>query len=102
MTNAPAQNYRSSSVSSDTAPSAKWWGQSLTIWGTIVTALATVLPIAGPLIGLDVTAEMVRQLGDGVVQVIEALGGVIGVVVAIYGRTRAVQPLVRRDFLVKL
>ena len=102
MTTAPAQNPSLSSGSTATAPSAKWWGQSLTIWGTIVTALATVLPIAGPLIGLDVTAEMVRQLGDGVVQVIQALGGVIGVVMAIYGRTRAVQPLVRRDFMVKL
>ena len=80
----------------------KWWGQSMTIWGTIVTTLAPVLPIVGPLVGFDISAEMVRQLGDGVVHVGQALGGVIGIVMTIYGRTRAVQALTRRDFLVKL
>ena len=86
------------------APSAppKWWGQSLTIWGTIVTALATVLPIAGPFIGIDISAAMVHQLGDSVVQASQAIGGVAGIVMTIYGRSRAIQPLVRRDFQVKL
>jgi lysozyme family protein len=31
----------------------KWWGESMTIWGTIITGLATVLPAFGPLIGVD-------------------------------------------------
>jgi hypothetical protein len=44
----------------------------------------------------------VRQLGDGVVHVGQALGGVIGIVMTIYGRTRAIQPLTRREFLVTL
>ena len=91
-----------SATSSPTTSEPKWWGQSLTIWGTIVTTLATVLPVVGPLIGFDISAEMVRQLGDGVVHVGQALGGVIGVLMAIYGRTRAFQPLIRRDFMVKL
>ena len=80
----------------------KWWGQSLTIWGTIVTTLATVLPIVGPLIGIEISADVVRQLGEGVVHVSQAAAGVIGIVMTIYGRTRAVQPLVRRDFMVKV
>ena len=80
----------------------KWWGQSLTIWGTIVTGLATVLPIAGPLLGIEISADLVHQLGDGVVHAAQALAGVAGILMTIYGRTRAMQPLVRRDFLVKL
>jgi hypothetical protein len=88
-------------ASSAPAPEPKWWGQSLTIWGTIITTLATVLPVVGPLAGIDISADTVRQLGDGVVRVFQALGGVIGVVLTVYGRTRAVQPLVRRDFQIR-
>ena len=83
------------------APEPKWWGQSLTIWGTIVTTLATVLPVIGPLIGIDISADVVRQLGDGIIRVGQALAGVIGVAMTIYGRSRAFQPLIRRDFVVK-
>ena len=39
----------------------------MTIWGALITALATVLPAIGPLVGLDITPELVRQLGDQVV-----------------------------------
>jgi uncharacterized protein (TIGR02594 family) len=80
----------------------KWWGQSLTVWGTIVTTLATVLPIAGPLIGLEISADTVHQLGDGVVRVAQALGGVIGIAMTIYGRSRATQPLSRRDVMMRI
>jgi uncharacterized protein (TIGR02594 family) len=80
----------------------KWWGESLTIWGVIVTTLSTVLPAVGPLIGIDITAEMVRDLGQHLTQLIQALGGVIGVVMTILGRLRAVQPLIRRDVTLKL
>jgi uncharacterized protein (TIGR02594 family) len=92
----------STPIPSATNAEPKWWGQSLTIWGTIVTGLATVMPIIGPLIGLQISADVVHQLGDGVIHVGQALAGVIGIVMTIYGRTRAVQPLVRRDFMVKL
>ena len=86
------------------SPSAqpKWWGESLTIWGTLITTLSTVLPIVGPLIGLEISADTVHQLGDGVVRVAQALGGVIGIAMTIYGRSRATQPLVRRDYVVRL
>lgn len=84
------------------AASPKWWGQSLTFWGTLITTLATVLPVVGPLIGLEISADAVQQLGDGVVRIAQALAGVIGIALTIYGRSRASQPLVRRDFLVKL
>ena len=91
-----------SSVIQPPAATPKWWGQSLTIWGTIVTTLATVLPIAGPFIGFDINAAMVHQIGDSVVQAGQAIGGVVGILMTIYGRSRAMQPLVRRDFQVKV
>ena len=50
----------------------KWWGQSVTIWGVIITTLSTVLPAFGPLIGLDITAELIRQLGDQIVVIAQA------------------------------
>ena len=52
----------------------------MTIWGVIVTTLSTVLPTFGPLLGLNITAELVHQLGDQLVQVVQALGGLVGTV----------------------
>lgn len=71
------------------APAAKWWGQSITMWGTIITTAATVIPVLGPLIGLDITGEMIRQLGAQSVQAVQAIGGLVGTVMAVYGRARA-------------
>jgi uncharacterized protein (TIGR02594 family) len=87
-------------VADEIAP--KWWGNSLTIWGTLITAASTVLPALGPLIGLDITAEMIRDIGLGMTQLVQALGGVIGTVLAIYGRARAIQPLSRRPIALAL
>lgn len=36
-------------------PATKWWGNSLTIWGAILTGLTTVLRTLGPVIGVDLT-----------------------------------------------
>jgi len=83
------------------SPEPKWWGNSMTIWGAIITTLSSVLPAIGPLIGVDITGEMIRDLGQNLTQAIQAIGGVIGILLTIAGRMRAVQPLVRRDFNVK-
>jgi hypothetical protein len=78
----------------------KWWGHSLTIWGIVVTTLSTVLPALGPAFGFNVTAELIRQLGDNVVIFGQAAGGLIGTILAIYGRLRATAPIERLQFLV--
>jgi lysozyme family protein len=70
------------------APDAKWWGNSMTIQGILVTTLSTVLPVLGPVLGLNITAELIHQLGDNVVTFGQAAGGLIGTVMAIYGRLR--------------
>jgi hypothetical protein len=80
----------------------KWWGQSMTVWGALITALSTVLPVLGPLLGLDITSDLVHQLGGQVVAVVQAVGGLAGTVLAIYGRTRATTRLERREVKIQL
>ncbi len=81
---------------------AKWWGSSLTIWGAIVTALAAVLPAIGPAFGLDITAEIVRDLGQQLLAIFQGIAALIGTIMTLYGRVRATQPLERRFVSVKL
>lgn len=87
---------------SSTSGTGKWWGQSVTIWGALITAASTVLPVIGPLIGLDITSDLVHQIGDQVVAVVQAVGGLIGIAMTIYGRTRASQALERRQVTLHL
>ncbi len=97
-------------MSSDATPAAqsatdaapKWWGQSMTIWGVAVTTLSTVLPALGPVLGLNITSELIQQLGDNVVVFGQALGGLVGTALAIYGRVRASTPLERRQVTLNL
>jgi hypothetical protein len=81
---------------------AKWWGDSMTIWGVIITSLSTVLPTIGPLHGLNITADLVHQIGDQLVQVVQALGGLVGTVLTIYGRMRATTLLERRQITLNM
>lgn len=80
----------------------KWWGQSMTIWGALLTALSTVLPLIGPFIGLDISAAMIKELGEQVVVVLQAIGGLVGTVMTIYGRMRAVAPLASRPMTLNI
>ncbi len=77
-------------------PDTKWWGQSLTIWGAIVTAASTVLPALAPVLGWDITADMVQVAGKQVVHVVQALTGLMGTAMTIYGRIRASRRLVQK------
>ena len=83
-------------------PDAKWWGNSMTIQGIIVTTLSTVLPVLGPVFGLNITAELIHQLGDNVVTFAQAAGGLIGTIMAIYGRMRTSTPLERRQITLSM
>ncbi len=80
----------------------KWWMESLTLWGTFITAMSTVLPIIGPFIGFDISATMIEQFGDAVARLIQALGGVTGTFMAVVGRMRANAALTQRMVNVKL
>ncbi len=86
----------------DSEATNKWWAHSMTIWGAIITAASTVLPVLGPLIGLDITSDLVRELGDGVVAVVQAVGGLIGIAMTVVGRSRASSTLERRRVTLQL
>lgn len=80
----------------------KWWGESITIWGALVTGLAAVLPAIGPAIGLDVSAATIHTAAGQITGIAQAVIGLIGTLTAIYGRVRAQQPLVQRTVTLKL
>jgi lysozyme family protein len=81
----------------DTATDAKGWWQSLTIWGTLLTAITTVLPLVGVVLGVSITPELADEIGQNVVLVIQAVGGLIGTLMALFGRARATALLQARS-----
>ena len=85
-----------------TSQTSKWWGHSITIWGAIITAASTVLPTIGPLFGIDITPDLVQEFGDQVILVVQAIGGLIGIIMTIYGRTRATASLERKQVTLQL
>jgi uncharacterized membrane protein len=80
-------------TTNDSVP-AKQWGESMTVWGVLLTAASTLLLVIGPLLGLDTTAELIEQLGRQLTEIVLALGGIIGTLIAIYGLVRATQAIV--------
>ncbi len=75
----------------------KWWPQSKTVWGALITAVTTVLPVVGPLLGINISADMIKMLGDQTIVVVQAAGGLLGTLLTIYGRSQAKGPLLRGD-----
>jgi len=71
----------------------KWWGHSITIWGTIITVISTVLPALAPVTGVDISGDLVQSAGEQVVETIQAVGALAGTLMTIYGRIRATQPI---------
>jgi len=86
----------------DSTPDSKWWGQSMTIWGALLTALSTVLPLIGPALGIDLTADLIQKLGQDIVVFVQAAGGLIGTILTILGRVRATTALTRKPLSLKL
>lgn len=84
------------------ADEGKWWAESKTIWGALITAAATVLPVLGPLIGFDLPIEVLRQAGEQTIATVQALVGLFGTLLTIYGRLKATVPLTRRALSLKL
>ncbi|MFN3744750.1 MAG: TIGR02594 family protein [Hyphomicrobiaceae bacterium] len=77
----------------DAATETKNWWQSMTIWGTLLTAITTVLPLLGVVFGISITPDLAERIGQDVVLVIQAVGGLIGTLMALIGRARATTPL---------
>ena len=58
--------------------------------------------VLGPALGLDITADLVREVGAEVVQTVQVVGGLVGIILTIYRRARATQPLAQRAISVKI
>lgn len=78
------------------AETKSWW-QSMTIWGTILTAITTVLPLIGVVLGISITPELAEEIGQNIILVIQAVGGLVGTLMALFGRTRATALLQMRS-----
>ena len=74
----------------------KWWLRSKTMWGTLITAAATVIPAIGPALGIVLPADIITTFGDQVITAAQAITGLFGTVLAIYGRLKADTPLALR------
>jgi len=83
-------------------PDTKWWGNSLTIWGALMTAISTVAPAILSVFGLDVPSALIEQLGRDFVAVVQAVGGLVGTIMTVVGRSRAAVPLTRKPVSIRL
>jgi hypothetical protein len=79
-----------------TDDASKWWAHSKTMWGTLITAAATVIRVLGPALGITLPAEVITTFGDQAVTAVQALTGLFGTVLAIYGRLNAASALTLR------
>lgn len=85
-TDAPAPK---TDTKSDVGTNAKSWWQSLTIWGTLLTAITTVLPLVGVVLGVSISPEIADKIGQDVVLIAQTIGGLVGTLMALFGRARA-------------
>lgn len=74
----------------------KWWGESVTIWGVLITTLTAVLPALAPVFGFEISAELAETIGRELTNLVQGGGGLLGTAIAIYGRLRARGPLIRK------
>lgn len=76
-----------------TDPQTKGLWFSKTFWGTIIAFLTAVLPQLGEYLGVNITPAMVQTIGDNLWGIIQAIGGVFGTALAVYGRINATQKI---------
>jgi uncharacterized protein (TIGR02594 family) len=89
-------NSNAADASAITSDDTKWWAHSKTVWGTIITAAATVIPVIGPVLGISLPADIIQTFGDQAVTAVQAIAGLLGTILAIYGRLKAATPLTLR------
>ena len=84
------------------AATPKWWGESMTIWGAVLTALATLLPALASMAGVSLSPDIIREAGTHMAAALQALVALSGTIVTIYGRIQARQPLEHRSLSLRL
>lgn len=63
----------------------KWIAKSLTLWGALITAFSALAPV----LGIDLTPEALADINTGGVEIINAIGVIVGSLMTIIGRLRA-------------
>jgi hypothetical protein len=58
--------------------------------------------LLGPILGINLTVDLVEKLGHDIVLLVQAAGGLIGTIMTILGRMRATTLLERRPVKLKL
>ncbi|MBX9924848.1 MAG: TIGR02594 family protein [Hyphomicrobiaceae bacterium] len=96
-TSMPSTTPPSSPSTSDELALPKWWGNSTTIWGALITGLAAVLPAIAPAVGLDIPREAVTESAEQIGAIVQAATGLAGTIITILGRIRATRPIARRE-----
>ena len=61
-----------------------------------ITAAATVIPVLGPALGITLPADVITTFGNQAMTAVQALAGLFGTVLAIYGRLNAAGALTLR------
>ena len=102
MSDAPIFSDHAFGKPAGSATPTKWWGGSLTIWGTVLTAVTTVAPALFAALGIDLPIDLVQRLGSDVVTLLQAIGGLVGTILTIVGRLRASTAIVRRPVTLRL
>ena len=101
MTDTRPADTGSDTTSAEQRPT-KWWGESLTIWGALLTAVSTVAPAIFAAVGIDMPADLIQRLGRDTMTVAQAIAGLVGTVMTVMGRLRASSAIGRREVSIRL
>lgn len=63
----------------------KWIVWSRTAWGAVIMFVTAVLPVVGPVLGINLTAADLAGLGDSGTNLINAVGAFGGAVLTLVG-----------------
>lgn len=83
-----------------TATPPKWWAKSKTVWGAIVSAVAVLGPVLFPALqslGVPIDASVFAAIDAFVQTGFQAIAGLIGAGLTVWGRLDAKSPLRRSD-----
>lgn len=102
VTDTNTLNTTAPSTNSTNNPDGKWWAHSMTIWGTVMTGLAAIVPPLAAFYGVDIGPDLIHQMGKEAAGALQATIALFGTVLTIWGRIRAAEPLARRTVNLRL
>lgn len=80
----------------------KWWLESITMWGAIITAVAAYAPYISFFTGFPINEDMVRLFGEAVTIAMQNTGIAVGILLTVVGRLKAKTSLTSKELRFKL